>query len=68
MRTLCKIDDNYFASGSFDNKIKIWDLRQLNCFQTLEGHHSNVTTVIKLNNDNLASCSCDKTIIIWKQK
>ena len=30
VRTLCKIDDNYFASGSFDNTIKIWDFNKKN--------------------------------------
>ena len=67
VRTLCLIDNNYFASGSFDNKIKIWDFKNNKCIQTISGHSSNVIEIIKLKNNSLASCSTDKTIIIWKK-
>ena len=66
VRTLCYISDNYFASGSFDNKIKIWDLKNYKEVQTLEGHASNVICVIKYKEDMLISCSSDKTIRIWE--
>ena len=65
VRTLCKIDKNYFASGSFDNKIKIWDFNTNKCILTLSGHSSNVIQIIKLKNNFLASCSLDKTVKIW---
>ena len=59
---------NYFASASFDNTIKIWNINFLNCEQTLEGHSSNVVNIIKLKGStNLASCSTDNTIKIWKK-
>ena len=67
VRTLCKIDENHFASGSFDNKIKIWDFQRETCVQTLEGHMPNVLCIIKLE-DKLISCSCDRTIKILEQK
>lgn len=55
VRSLCKIDKNYFASGSFDNKIKIWDFNNNKYIQTLSGHSSNVIQIIKLKNNFLAS-------------
>ena len=51
VRTLCYISENYFASGSFDDKIKIWDLKNYKEVQTLKGHTSNVICVIKYNED-----------------
>ena len=68
VRTLCQIDDNYFASGSFDHTIKIWDLRDFSNCQTLEGHIGSVICLIKLKNNQLASCSNDGTIKIWGNK
>ena len=66
VKTLCKISENYFASGSFDNKIKIWDINERKCADTLEGHSSNVTYIIKYD-DKLISCSCDHSIKIWEK-
>ena len=66
MRGLCQINDNYFASASFDKNIKIWDLNKFECVQTLEGHNANITAVIKYDEETIVSCSGDKTIKIWK--
>ena len=69
VRDLCIIDENYFASASFDNTIKIWNMNTFTCEQTLKGHTSNVINVIKLKgSDDLASCSSDQTIKIWKKQ
>ena len=67
VRTFCKIDDNYFASGSFDNTIKIWDFKEQKCVNTLEGHLSNVICIINYDG-KLISCSNDRTIKIWEEK
>lgn len=67
IRTICQIDNNHFASGSFDKTIKIWDIRDFSVTQTLEAHNSNVICIIKLKNNKLASCSNDKTIKIWER-
>ena len=66
VRSLCQLDDKHFVSGSFDNQIKIWNLDKFEYVQILEGHKSNVISVIKYNNDILISCSNDKTIKIWE--
>ena len=62
IRTLCKIDENYFDSGSFDNTIKIWDINNLNYIQTLNEHNLTIISIIKLEDNRLVSCSEDKTI------
>ena len=68
MRDICIIDKDHFATASFDNTIKIWTIKDLDCVQTLKGHTSNVINVIKLKGSkDLASCSTDFTIKIWKQ-
>ena len=68
VRDITVIDNNYFASASFDNTIKIWEIKSLNCVQTLKEHTSNVINVIKLKgSNNLASCSTDNTLKIWKK-
>ena len=65
IRTICKIDNIHFASGSFDNKIKFWDIITKNNIYTLEGHSSNVICIIKTKDNKLVTCSSDKTMIIW---
>ena len=66
VRAFCQIDENHFASGSFDNTIKIWDKKTCEIIQDLKGHTSNVICIIKLKDNTLVSCSTDKTIKIWK--
>ena len=66
VRALCKINDNYFASGSFDNTIKIWDINGKKCVNTLIGHSSNVVGIINYD-DKIISCSNDRTIKIWEE-
>ena len=66
VRDICVINKDYFASSSFDNTIKIWNINTKICEQTLKGHTSNVIDIIKLKgSDSLASSSCDETIKIW---
>ena len=42
VRTFCQINKKYFASGSFDHTIKIWDIDSWECVQTLNGHELNI--------------------------
>ena len=59
-------DGKTFASGGFDNLIKIWDWPSLKELRKLPGHTNNVYCVA-FNNDGtlLASSSQDKTIRLW---
>ena len=40
----------------------------LSCIQTLKGHEGFVWSIIQLNDNNIASCSADKTINLWDLK
>ena len=46
---------------------KIWNLETRNCVYTLKLHKDIVWCLIELKNGNLASCSNDKSIIIWEK-
>lgn len=35
----------FFATGSFDTNMKIWDMKQKQCLQTYKGHTKGVTHV-----------------------
>ena len=67
-RNFCQIDDNCLACAAKDNVIDLFDLNNYQKYDELTGHKSNVICVIKLKDNKLASCSLDKTIIIWEQK
>ena len=67
VRTLCHLEKDIFASGSFDGSIKIWKLNEDKEIQTLEGHNSYVISVIKIKNGDLVSCSNDHTIKLWRK-
>ena len=67
-RNFCQIDDNCLAGAAIDNVIDLFDLNNYQIYDSLKGHYSNVICVIKLKDNNLASCSLDNTIIIWKPK
>ena len=56
VRSFCQVDDNHFASGSFDKTIKIWDINTLENVQTLEGHENTVICIIKLKDNRLTLC------------
>ena len=66
VRTICQISEDFFASGSFDKTIKIWNIKTMNCVQTLNGHESNVISILYHSSGFLISCSNDYYIKIWK--
>ncbi|GAA0153197.1 hypothetical protein LIER_11496 [Lithospermum erythrorhizon] len=55
---------NRLYSGSKDNTVKVWDLQNMQCLQTLCGHSSDVTSVLCWDNF-LLSGSLDNTIKVW---
>ena len=52
VRTFCQINKSYFASGSFDYTIKIWEIDSWKCVQTLYGHELNIICLISLKYQN----------------
>ncbi|KAI5005231.1 hypothetical protein ZWY2020_032474 [Hordeum vulgare] len=51
-------------SGSLDKTIRVWDLKNLQCVQTLSEHKAAVTSVLCWG-QKLLSCSLDKTVKAW---
>ena len=62
--SLCRIDDQTFASSGGDKVIHIASLSG-QILRTLRGHTDWVWNLILLENSWLASCSEDKTLKIW---
>lgn len=59
-------DVKTIVSGSSDNTIKIWDVKERKCLHTLVGHTSDITSVaISPNSKFIVSGSRDDTIKIW---
>jgi len=62
-------DGRYFASASFDKKIKLWDGRNGNFFNTLTGHVGAVYCVAWASDSRyLVSASKDSTLKLWEVK
>ena len=68
VNALVKCNNNYFASGSNDSNIKIWDYYNRICKSTLKGHVDCILSLIILKNNNLCSGSADLTLRIWDWK
>ena len=66
---LQQLESGELISCSDDQTIKIWDLTESSCANTLGGH-SGVVRSIRVNsqNNNLVSCSSDGTIKTWDSK
>ena len=62
-------DGKYFASGSYDETVKIWDVKSGKELKTLEGHSDCVNSVCwSPDGKYLASGSYDATVKIWDAK
>ena len=60
------LDGQYLVSGSFDNTLKVWDLKSGRCLHTLEGHTDAVwACAITPDGQYLASGSVDHTVKVW---
>ena len=64
--SLLILQDGRLATGSDDFPIKIFNLENLECEQTLKGHMDGIICLAQLENGKLVSCSKDETIKIWQ--
>ena len=62
---LIKINEKYFASGSNDCTIHVWDYYERKEYRILIGHTGYILSLIILNNGNLCSGGQDLTIKFW---
>ena len=63
-RTTELLPNGNLVSGSHDNTIKIWDLKENKCVKTLE-EQNYVNCLCILPNGHLASGNSEGTIKIW---
>ena len=59
-------EDNKIASASFDKTIKIWDIDEKKCINTIKGHKQDITILYLLSDGRLVSGSTDMKIKIWE--
>ena len=61
------VNGNKMVSGSADMTVKVWEVSktEISLIKTLLNHKDYVYTIILLSDNRFASCSRDKTIIIW---
>ena len=62
---LLELLDGRVASGSADWTVKIWDLKNKTCLQTLVGQRNSILSLAQFNDGKLISGSEDKSIYIW---
>ncbi|MEH2275439.1 MAG: WD40 repeat domain-containing protein [Nostoc sp.] len=60
-------DNNFFASGSDDKTIKIWDYTTKSLLKTLKGHSKSVYSLVySFDGKRIFSGSSDQTVKAWK--
>ena len=71
INSIINLNNKYLVSGGEGGsyEIFIWDKTNNYNLTKLSGHSNNINCIIKLyQEDNFASCSDDKTIIIWQNE
>lgn len=60
----CDAEEKYFATGSWDFKARLWDVRMRACAATFNGHKNWVTQIKCLGNE-VVTGSRDSTLKLW---
>jgi ribosome biogenesis protein len=64
-----KTEDNLFISGSYDNQVKMWDMRSFKApLYDLMGHEDKVMAVDWTNPKYILSGGSDNSVRIFKSK
>jgi len=67
--TIIRLTDTLIVSGSFDNKIRIWDILSGSCIKILfDGKYNQakaIYSLLKLNETQIISGDGNKTVTIW---
>ena len=62
-------DGRMLLSASWDNTLKLWDTRSMECVRTLKGHTESILGVALSPDDQFAISSAgDQTLRIWRLK
>ena len=61
-------DENFAASGSEDEIVRIWNLRDLKKEGKLRGHSGGIRTIKFANDKKLVSAGVDRKVIVWELK
>jgi WD40 repeat protein len=54
--------DNILISGCFDGSLKVWKIANGECLKTINAHSMKVGKIELISNDQIVTCSNDKTI------
>ncbi len=65
---VCSINQNYFASASYDHVAKVCSVTEKKEIFTLSGHKKEVLSLAPIDKERLATGSSDGTIKIWNLK
>jgi WD40 repeat protein len=65
VRSLSLTFDSKLISGAEDKLIKVWDLANYQCVNTLKGHDDYLRVVKGLKNGRIASGARDNTLKVW---
>ena len=67
VRSILTINNNSFATCSYDNSIKLFNIIEdrMNCYATLTGHTDTIYSLILLKDNTLVSSSDDNAIRLW---
>ena len=63
--SVAALPDDTAISASYDNTLKVWDLKSGQCMMTLKGHTQSVMSVAVLPDGNAISASSDNTLKVW---
>eukprot|EP01102_Stenamoeba_stenopodia_P000641 TRINITY_DN1060_c0_g1_i14.p1 TRINITY_DN1060_c0_g1~~TRINITY_DN1060_c0_g1_i14.p1 ORF type:complete len:932 (+),score=310.40 TRINITY_DN1060_c0_g1_i14:270-3065(+) len=65
---MVRLSNDHIATGSHDKAIKIWNVQDKSCCQTLRSHTNSVWAITETKDGSLVSGSNDKTVKIWKRQ